>query len=270
MKIFTSLIILLTLLLTSTLQASTDGFPGRAEYPDVKIYSKQDLKAGFNQVQIIDTRSKYEYDTIHINSSINIPVSSKSFVEQVQQVRDNTQKPIVFYCNGRTCYKSYKATTAAIKNNIKNVFAYDAGMFEWAETYPEKTTLLGKSPINKKHLLSKKKLKTHTLTPEKFADMMYTLNDKARVLDIRDLMQRANGVGYFVGIEYWIDLNHKQKVIDFMRKAKKEKKTLMIYDAVGKQVRWLQYTLEKENINNYYFMKQGAKGFYDQIINARR
>ena len=96
MKILTSLITLATLLVTTSLQANTSEFPGRAEYPDVKLYSKQDLKAKFNQVQIIDTRSKYEYDTIHINSSINIPVSSKSFVEQVQKVRDNTQKPIVF------------------------------------------------------------------------------------------------------------------------------------------------------------------------------
>ena len=270
MKTLISLISLISILFAPVLQANTDEFPGRAEYPDIKIFSKQDLKAKFEQVLIIDARSSYEYETIHINSAINIPVASKTFADQVQRVRDKTTKPIVFYCNGRTCYKSYKATTSAIKHGIKNVYAYDAGMFEWAKTYPEKTTLLGKSPINATDLLSKKTLKAHTVPPEKFVDMMYDLGDKARVLDIRDLMQRANGVGYFVGIEYWIDLNRKQKVIDFMRKAHKEKKTLLIYDAVGKQVRWLQYTLEREGINNYYFMKKGAKGFYNKIINAKR
>ena len=270
MKKIVSLISLFSILFSSTLLAKTDEFPGRAEYPEVKLYSKQDLKDKFNQVLIVDTRSNYEYETIHINSSINIPISSKSFTEEVQRVRNNSKKPIVFYCNGRTCYKSYKATITAMKSNIDNVYAYDAGMFEWAETYPEQTTLLNKSPINTTDLLNKEKLKSHTLSPIKFADMMYDLNDKARVLDIRDLSQRANGVGYFVGIEYWIDLNRKKKIIDFIRQAKKDKKTLMIYDSVGKQVRWLQYTLERENIKSYYFMKQGAKGFYNKVINAQR
>lgn len=253
-----------------TLQASTDEFPGRAEYPDVRIYSMQDLNMQFKNVLIIDTRSSYEYETIHINTSINIPVSSKSFAEQVKKVRYSSNKPIVFYCNGRTCYKSYKATTAAMKNNIENVYAYDAGMFEWAKAHPDKTTLLGKSPINPTSLLNKQKLTSHMLSPDVFSQRVYTSNDNLRVLDIRDLTQRANGIGYFSGIEYWIDLNQKQRVIDFMRKANADNKTLMIYDAVGKQVRWLQYTLEKENIENYYFMKKGAKGFYDQVINVKR
>ena len=270
MKKLASLISLIAILFSPVSQANTDEFPGRIEYPDVRIFSKEDLKAKFKQVIIIDARSNYEFETIHINSAINIPVSSKSFAEEVQTVRDSSTKPIVFYCNGRTCFKSYKAVTAAIESGIKNVYAYDAGMFEWAKTYPEETTLLGKSPINPSDLLNKKTLKAHTIAPDKFAEMMYDLGDKARVLDIRDLMQRANGIGYFVGIEYWISLNKKQRVIDFMRKAHKDKKTLLIYDAVGKQVRWLQYTLERENIKNYYFMKKGAKGFYNKVINAQR
>ena len=270
MNISTFLFSILCIFASASVQASTDTFPGRSEFPDVRIFSMKDLSMQLNKVLIIDTRSSYEYETIHINTAINIPVSSKTFVEQVKKVRYNTNKPIVFYCNGRTCYKSYKATAAAMKNNIKNVYAYDAGMFEWANAHPDKTTLLTKSPIDTTDLLNKKKLTSHMLTPDVFSKRVYTENDNLRVLDIRDLTQRANGVGYFSGIEYWIDLNQKQKVIDFMRKADADKKTLMIYDAVGKQVRWLQYTLEKENIKNYYFMKKGAKGFYDQIINVKR
>ncbi|MDX1803386.1 MAG: glycerol-3-phosphate 1-O-acyltransferase, partial [Alcanivorax sp.] len=44
--------------------------------------------------------------------------------------------------------------------------------------------------------------------------------------------------------------------------------TLLIYDAVGKQVRWLQYMLEAEGVKDYYFMQGGAKSFYEKVIEA--
>ena len=270
MKYLITLLSLASLLFSPLTHANNDEFPGRKEFPDVKVYTKGHLNSNFDQVQIIDARTKYEYETIHINTSINIPISSKDFVEQVKEIRNQSNKPIVFYCNGRTCFKSYKAATAAMKNNIKNVFAYDAGMFEWAKTYPEKSTLLGNSPLKPDDLLSKTILKSHMLSPKKFSAMAYEMGDAARIVDIRDVTQRANGIGYFVGLEYWISLNRKDKIINFLRKANKKNKTLFIYDGVGKQVRWLQYTLEKENIKKYFFMDKGAKGFYNQIINVRR
>ena len=33
-------------------------------------------------------------------------------------------------------------------------------------------------------------------------------------------------------------------------------------NAVGKQVRWLQYYLEQQNAGEYYFMEGGAAAFY--------
>lgn len=270
MTLFLNLISLSMLLLTTSAHATLGDFPGRQQFPEVKIYSKERLNTNFNRVQVVDTRSKYEFETIHINNSVNIPVSSKDFAARVKAIRSKTDKPIVFYCNGRSCFKSYQATKTAMDNQINNVFAYDAGMFEWAKSYPDKASLLGHSPLNPQQLLSKKVLQSHLLSPKKFAAMVYKLGDKARVLDIRDLAQRSNGIGYFVGMEYWISLNNKNKVLTFMRQAAKDNKVLFIYDGVGKQVRWLQYTLEKENIKNYYFMEEGAQGFYNNIINVKR
>ena len=51
-----------------------------------------------------------------------------------------------------------------------------------------------------------------------------------------------------------------------IHKVKNENRPLYIYDAVGKQVRWLQYYLEAEKISNYYFMKGGANAFFDVPI----
>lgn len=36
--------------------------------------------------------------------------------------------------------------------------------------------------------------------------------------------------------------------------------TLLIFDQVGKQVRWLMYHLEVAGIKDYYFLDQGANG----------
>jgi len=261
---------LISLLFSSWVHANSDEFPGRKEFPEVKVYTKSHLKSNFDDVLIIDTRSNYEFETIHINTAINIPVSDKDFAQQIKKIRQTTHKAIVFYCNGRTCYKSYKATKAALKNNVRNVFAYDAGMFEWAKTYPELTTLLGKTPINPDDLLSKKTLKSHMITPLKFTSMAYENGEETQIIDIRDLSQRANSVGYFVGMEHWVSINRKEKLKKLIRKAKQKNKTLLIYDAVGKQVRWLQYTLEQEKLKNYFFMEKGASGFFNDIINVKK
>ena len=79
------------------------------------------------------------------------------------------------------------------------------------------------------------------------------------------MYQRA-GVGYFTGLEKWVSLDDQKKLTKYLNKAINEKRTLFIYDEAGKQVRWLQYTLEQANIKNYYFMKKGAKGFYKEFI----
>ncbi len=43
-----------------------------------------------------------------------------------------------------------------------------------------------------------------------------------------------------------------------------EGKTLYIFDAVGKQVKWLQYHLEKEGVSDYYFLKKGVWSVYGE------
>ena len=62
------------------------------------------------------------------------------------------------------------------------------------------------------------------------------------------------------------DDDDRAKLNAYIKQAKEENRALFIYDEVGKQVRWLQYALEKENIKNYYFMATGAKGYYKQMM----
>lgn len=258
--------LLISLFSLTSAFASDKGFPGRAEFPEIALYQKADLLRDLNRVVVVDARSALEFKTIRVKGAVNIPVASKKFPEMVKKLRKQTSKPIVFYCNGRTCYKSYKATKAALKAGVKNVFAYDAGIFEWAKAYPKHAVLLGKSPVDPKHLISKAKFKERFLKPQKFTEeARSTPGSKRLILDVRDMYQRA-GVGFFIGIERWASMDDQDKIEKYLKKAINENRTLYIYDEAGKQVRWLQYTLEKNNIKNYFFMKKGAKGFYKDMI----
>lgn len=263
-----TLFIILTTFLNSQSFAASD-FPGRAEFPNVAVYENRDLFNNFDNVIIVDTRSAYEFHTLQIIGAVNIPVSSKSFVSQVKQLREKSLKPIVFYCNGRSCFKSYEASTLAMKAGVKDTYAFDAGMFEWAQAYPEKAALLGKSPVSADKILSSDKFKKHLMTPADFGKVAFDIKDNSMILDIRDSKQRAQGISLFMGKERWASIDNPDKIEDYIKQARTKNIPIYIYDEVGKQVRWLQYALEDHNISNYYFMDNGAKGYLDTVIRKR-
>lgn len=263
--LITTLGILFSVFSSSTVLA-TDGFPGRAEFPEIAVYSNADLAKNFDKVTIVDARSSLEFETLRIKGALNIPVADEKFGSKIRKLYKETKKPIVFYCNGRTCYKSYKAAKTAMRYGVRNVFAYDAGVFEWAKANPNNAVLLGQSPMDPAKIIPKAKLKERFLSPKKFTETARAANQKkTMILDVRDLYQRA-GVGFFTGLENWVSLDDQKKLAKYLAEAKQGKKTLYIYDEAGKQVRWLQYMLESQNIKNYYFMNKGAKGFFKEMI----
>jgi len=263
-NVLISFTILWVNLIVATASASNNAFPGRAEYPDIPVYELSDLINKIDQVVVVDTRSQYEFDTLRIKGSVHIPVAAKTFEEQVQALRAKTKKPIVFYCNGRTCYKSYHAVKKSLAVGIKDTYAYDAGVFDWVKSQPGKSELLGKSPVNLSQLIDHKVYESRLLDPNEFSNRIFESGANTMVLDVRDMYQRA-GVGFYPGKERWVSLDDKAKLVKFLQKAKSKNQTLFIYDEVGKQVRWLQYALEDMGIKDYYFMNKGAKAYYASI-----
>ena len=259
------LISLLGMLLASTVVATPGEFPGRAKYPDVEVIEKQDLLKKLNQVVIVDTRSSLEFDTLRIKDALNIPVASKTFEDQLKSLRATTNKTIVFYCNGRTCMKSYIAVRKAKAAKVSNTIAYDAGMFEWARSYPNYAELLGKSPVKTTDIISKTNFKKRLLDPTTFETQAFALGNKTMILDVRDKYQRG-AAGFFPAQEVWASMDDQKKIKELIATAKKEDRTLFIYDEVGKQVRWLQYALEQAKVKKYFFMAKGAKGYYANMM----
>ena len=265
MRNFQIFILMVGLSVFLTANAKVDeGFPGRKDFPDVPVMELKELFHKLNDVVIVDARSRLEFDTLRILNSINIPVANENFEDQVLKLRQANNKSIVFYCNGRSCHKSYIAAKKSMVAGINDVYAYDAGIFEWATAHPNKAVLLGKTPVNVKSLISINYFKKKLLNPDVFSEKIVQLGNTSMVLDVRDKFQRA-GIGFYPGKERWCSLDQKKKLEKYLQQAKLNGKTLFIYDEVGKQVEWLQYTLEEMGIKDYYFMQNGAKAYYSSI-----
>ena len=102
------------------------------------------------------------------------------------------------------------------------------------------------------------------LNPDLFSESVVRNRNQVIVLDVRDKFQRS-GIGFYPGLEKWASLDDKQKLNRYINLAKKQNKTLFIYDEVGSQVRWLQYALEKAGVKKYFFMEKGARAYYDML-----
>ncbi|WP_455203511.1 rhodanese-like domain-containing protein [Kaarinaea lacus] len=249
---------------SSAMANKDEGFPGRKEFPKVPVLELKELKQMLDDVIVVDARSNLEFETLRVKDSINIPVASKSFENEIAKLRERTDKPIVFYCNGRRCFKSYIAVKKSQAVGINEVYAFDAGIFEWATAQPKSAVLLGKSPVKVKDLIAKAQFKAKLLDPDSFSTKIMDMGPSSMVLDVRDKFQRA-GIGFYPGKERWCSLDDKEKLKKYLMKAKQSNKTLFIYDEVGKQVRWLQYEIEKMGLKNYYFMDKGAKAYYTSL-----
>lgn len=246
-------------LIASFAASAETAFPYRKRYPDVPLLETAELYKRLNKVTVVDVRSNYEYRTLRIKGAVNISLSDRDFPLRVKALREKTDNAIVFYCNGVTCHKSYDATLLAKNNRIPDVYAYDAGIFAWTKAYPERAELLGKSPVTAGDLIDAADFKARLLAPADFITKAAAGN--AIVLDVRDRIQRDNPL--FPLREQRAQLDDETQLLQLFGQAKGERKTLLVYDAAGKQVQWLQYQLQAQGIKNYYFMKGGARAFWE-------
>lgn len=250
LKLIVTYHLLILSICVSTAHAG-DAFPFRGNYSDVPVIELAELSNGSADYFIVDVRSKLEYDVIHIANAVNIPVSNRGFEKLVAKQRPANKK-IITYCNGHTCKKSYKAARRLMKAGLNEVYAFDAGIFDWTQANPDKSTLLGESPANLNNLVPKSTFAEHTLNSKEFFTRQK--DENSFLIDVRESFQRTNGDTLKGARSIPVDRLHK-----WLAAGNKKDKVLFIVDAVGKQVRWLQYYLIKYNYENYYFLKGGAE-----------
>jgi rhodanese-related sulfurtransferase len=233
-------------------------FPYRDKYKQIPVMEVAQLRQDFDKVIVVDVRSNFEYDTLHVKGALHIKLDKTKLPAAVKELRAKSAHPIVFYCNGTTCQKSYEAAELAIRAGVDNVFAYDAGIDAWSRQYPELSVLLGKSPVHASDLISRDEFRKHVINTQ---DFEARVERGAVLLDIRDLRQRD--IALYPMRELRAPLDDSQKIADAVAEAKRLNKTLLVYDKVGKQTRWFQYYLEKQGIKDYYFLDGGSEGYFE-------
>ena len=253
---------LFSLFLYSSASYANDEFPGRTLYPSVPYIEINELADKFDNYQIVDVRSPYEFGILRIKGATNIPIASESFIKEVSKLHESDTRPIIMYCNGKTCMKSYRAANKCLRNKISNVIAYDHGIIDWAKTFPEKAVLLEKTPVDTNKLISREDFNKHLLEPEKFE--LDIAEIEPLVLDIRDSEQRHE-LSLFIDIEERVDINDQVAFNQYIEQSNSENRPLYIYDMSGTQTRWLQYLLEEKNARSYYFMKGGTHEYFKII-----
>jgi rhodanese-related sulfurtransferase len=90
---------------------------------------------------LIDTRVAAEYAEGHIKGSVSIPYREKSAKAAnfdasqdefaIAKLPADKKAAIVIYCNGPSCWKSYKASVAAIKAGYTNINWFRDGVPGW-------------------------------------------------------------------------------------------------------------------------------------------
>lgn len=243
---------------------TTKALSGEELYPGVKRLELEEVhqKYATNAAIFVDARNSYEYGTMQIKGAINIPVGEPNFVKKLEELRATDNRPIVFYCNGLTCMKSFRAAKVAMDAHIKDVYVYPYGILSWAKAHPDDALLFGKV-LNISAIISDEDYKTKKLSPVAFYELREKLQDQAIILDIRTL-DEVNGVKIWPGIQYNVKQDNAA-IKRYADKAKAEKKKLLIYDESGHQIRWVQYFMRAEGFEDYYFLDGGHENYMRMI-----
>ena len=116
--------------------AAHDAVP-QATVVDAKTVA-QLLQSGATYV---DTRTEAEFKAGHVPGAILVPYVEKSAKDadfdpahdkfETAKLGNNRDAPLVFACNGPECWKSYKASAAAVKAGYRKVHWFRGGFPEW-------------------------------------------------------------------------------------------------------------------------------------------
>ncbi|HFQ80163.1 MAG TPA: hypothetical protein ENK33_02175 [Desulfobacterales bacterium] len=243
-------------------------FPLRSQYSSLRPIDTKDLAAIYNKAIIVDARNKKEYKVLHMKGAHNFLVGKMKEKDLLGLRSKDGTTPMIFYCNGITCAKSYKATTKAAKWGFKNIRVYDAGVFHWAMKHPERAVFFGKpltAELVATKIISGKKLAAKMLAAPDF--IRKARSGKYTVFDVRDANERSATPIRLAKMRS-MPFDTMVTLLDKGSKAV-PKKSILIFDNVGKQVKWLQYYLRQAGVTDYFFLKGGVRQWVKDGYNAR-
>ena len=241
--------------------ASKAKFPLRAKYPQLKTVDTLTLLAIYNQSVIVDSRSRMEYNVVHMEGAKSLLVDRMSEEDLLDLRPKKDSRPLVFYSNNSAGAECYKAAAKAVRWGFGDVLVYDAGLFTWARQQPQRTLFFAEK-LNaesvKTAFISKEKYNSVLLTPANFIAKAnsgnFTVIDGRFVEKIEKKPIQLNNL-QIMSVELMTFLLHKNS-------WNMPTSGLLVMDHDGSMVQWLQYYFERNGISNYYFLKGGVRQWY--------
>ncbi|OOC10226.1 MULTISPECIES: rhodanese-like domain-containing protein [Thioalkalivibrio] len=241
-------------------------FPGRHLYErfGVEAIELFDLRGQFSGSTLVDVRPRAEFDVMRMRDAHHVNLHAPDFDERVRDLEAREGSPLVFYCNGRDSHRAYRAAARASDAGLDAVLAYDAGMNDWARSYPRFSRLFGEA-VEDDDLIPDASFAARLLDGETFARRAQ--EDDSLLLDISGAGDEDD-IALFGGRERVMPVNEPAALDDALRAAAADGDTLLIFDQHGQQVRWLQYRLRELGIEDerYYFLEGGMEAFYDEVM----
>lgn len=113
-----------------------------ASLDGTKLVAAEDVqKLQASGATVLDVRVASEYAEGHIKGAVSVPYrekSDKAVTFDASQDEFNLAKlpaakdaAVVIYCNGPECWKSFKASTLAVKGGYTNIYWYREGFPNW-------------------------------------------------------------------------------------------------------------------------------------------
>jgi rhodanese-related sulfurtransferase len=109
-----------------------------------RVSAEEVAELARQNVTIVDTRTQKEFDNEHVRGAVLASYGEKSLKEiDFDASKDNfdslktlpKDKPVIFLCNGPECWKSYKASRAAVAAGYAKIYWFRGGMPEWREKH---------------------------------------------------------------------------------------------------------------------------------------
>ena len=105
-----------------------------------RVTARQAFELSQKGARLVDVRTEREYNTKHARGAVLIPYGEKSLKALDFDPKADSfgglskldkSQPVVFFCNGAECWKSYKASKVAAESGFTSVYWLRGGMPEW-------------------------------------------------------------------------------------------------------------------------------------------
>jgi rhodanese-related sulfurtransferase len=247
--------------LSTAMAADEDKFPLRKKWPDLTPISTPELAAARAKKEaiVVDVRTSSEYEILHVEGSHHIPHDRIGLKDDsLGGITKSPYKLLVFYCNGTTCTKSYKAAEMAKLMGFEGVRVYDDGIFEWARAYPAESVFFGRKgtkELVEQYVIDEEGFEKGPWNVDTFRFIDLAKSGDYQIVDIREPREKT---------EYPIILpNLSEATLDQLVKRLEKgdfaNARILVLDNVGKQVIWAKYYLDRYGIKEYSFLKGGVR-----------